>query len=65
MLNTNLIDRFKADTVENAPEGEWKQLAWFLWRGIAYTGIAVLVGVAVMLWFVFYIVTAAWRDEKG
>lgn len=65
MLNTDVINKFKEDTIENAPEGDWKQLAWFLWRGIAYTGLFLLVGVAIMLWFVFYIVFAAWRDPKG
>ena len=65
MLNLDVINNFKQQTIENAPEGDWKQFAWFVWRGIAYIGMALLVGVAVTLWFVFYVVFAAWRDPRG
>lgn len=65
MLNLGVIENYKQDTIENAPEGHWKELLWFIWRGVAYVGMFLLVGVAVMLWFVFYIVFAAWRDPRG
>lgn len=65
MLNLDVIDNYKQRTIDEAPEGDWKQLLWFIWRGVAYVGLFLLVGIAVMLWFIFYIVFAAWRDPKG
>lgn len=65
MLNTQLINQYKQDTIEQVPEGEWKQFLWYLWRGTAYVGLFLAVGMAVMLWFVAHIVFAAWRDPKG
>jgi hypothetical protein len=65
VLRPEIFDEFRQATVEEAPEGELKEFLWYLWRGVALVGMFLIVAVAVMLWFVFHVVFAAWRDPKG
>jgi len=64
-MNTDILDQFRQATLEEAPEDAMQQFLWYLWRGVAFVGLFTLVGVAIVLWFCFYIVVAAWRDPRG
>jgi hypothetical protein len=65
VLNPQVLREFNNATLEEAPDDAVKQFLWFLWRGVAWVGLFTLVGVALMLWFVFYVIIAAWRDPRG
>lgn len=64
-LNPDIFEKFNNATIEEAPDDAMKQFLWFLWRGVAWFALFATVAVAVVLWFVAYVVFAAWRDPKG
>ena len=65
MLNQDVLDAFR-ERVEISPEDNpGRELAKMLLKVLGYTALVLGLGVYLILWFVFHVVTAAWRDPRG
>ena len=65
MLDQKLLNTFR-ERVEISPEDNpARELGKMLLKVLGYTALVLGIGVYLILWLIFHVVTAAWRDPRG